>query len=212
MEITDPRISSYLEGLKGGKDDIVVEMEEYALENDVPIAPDVLVEFQRILMESTGAERVLEVGAAIGYTTVQLAREGIEVVSLEIDPVMVEKTREYARRADVEDKITVMEGDASELISELSEKGDSFDAVFLDAMKEEYLDYLELGLPLIDEGDLVIADNLLWFGQVATGPDSEEYVESTRALQEFNQEFVNHPKLDATVLPFGDGTGFAVKK
>ena len=209
MDITDPRITSYLEGLDPEKDSLLVEMEEYAVENDVPISPDILTRFQSVLMQAVDADRVLEVGTAIGYTAIQLARLGVEVTTIERDPEMIRKSSEYIEKACVGDAVTVLEGDARETLEGLE---GSFDAVFLDAMKEEYLDYLELSLPLLRDGGVVVADNLLWFGQVATGPDSTEYVESTRALQEFNNEFLHHPRLNAAILPFGDGTGFAVKK
>ncbi|MFN2483072.1 MAG: O-methyltransferase, partial [Pyrinomonadaceae bacterium] len=87
----------------------------------------------------------------------------------------------------------------------------TFDLVYLDAVKEEYSDYLRLSLPLLRSGGVVIADNLLWGGQVAGEVSSADQESSTEALRGFNREFVTHQQLLAQVLPVGDGLGYAVK-
>jgi caffeoyl-CoA O-methyltransferase len=88
---------------------------------------------------------------------------------------------------------------------------ETFDLVFIDAVKEEYLDYLELSLPRLKTGGVVVVDNLLWGGQVAGKINSLEQESSTRALREFNERFVKHPQLIAEVLSIGDGLGYGVK-
>jgi caffeoyl-CoA O-methyltransferase len=88
---------------------------------------------------------------------------------------------------------------------------ETFDLVFIDALKEEYIDYLELALPRLRQGGVVIVDNLLWGGQVAGEISSPDQESSTNALREFNQHFVNHPLLRAEVLSIGDGLGYGVK-
>jgi caffeoyl-CoA O-methyltransferase len=103
-------------------------------------------------------------------------------------------------------------GDGGEVVTiEPSEEMIARDAVFLDALKEEYAGYLELSLPLLREGGLVIVDNLLWGGQVAGEIRSPEQTASTQALREFNQVFIRHPQLHSVILPVGDGLGYAVK-
>jgi predicted O-methyltransferase YrrM len=88
---------------------------------------------------------------------------------------------------------------------------ETFDLVYLDALKEEYADYLEGALPLLRTGGIVIADNLLWGGQVAGEVRSPDQAKSTESLRRFNQLFVNHKNLRAVVLPVGDGLGYGVK-
>jgi len=88
---------------------------------------------------------------------------------------------------------------------------DTFDLIFIDAVKEEYADYLRLSLPKLRSGGIVIVDNLLWGGQVAGEIRSADQESSTNALREFNKYFINHPKLRAVVLSVGDGLGYAVK-
>ena len=83
--------------------------------------------------------------------------------------------------------------------------------MFIDAVKEEYQGYLDLSLPKLRLGGVVVCDNLLWGGQVAGQIHSEDQITSTEALRDFNRCFVNHPQLRAEVLPVGDGLGFGVK-
>jgi caffeoyl-CoA O-methyltransferase len=83
--------------------------------------------------------------------------------------------------------------------------------VFIDAVKEEYSQYLELALPRLRTGGVVIVDNLLWGGQVAGDIRSPDQESSTRALRSFNEMFVTHPQLKAEILSIGDGLGYAVK-
>jgi len=102
-------------------------------------------------------------------------------------------------------RVKIEKGKALEVMPHLEQ---TFDLLFIDAVKEEYKQYLDLGLPRLRSGGVVIVDNLLWGGKVA-GDDSES---STVALREFNQYFVNHPQLRAEVLAVGDGLGYGVKK
>ena len=203
--------AEYLERLTPDNTGLVAEMEAYAVEHDVPIADREVARFIEITARSTGARRVLEIGMAIGYTALHIARalpEGGEVVTIEPNEVMIERTEHYLGRAGLRGRVTIERGFALEVIPRL--KGE-FDMIFFDAVKQEYAGYLELSLPLLRAGGLVIADNLLWGGQVAGEIRSEDQTSSTQALREFNQTFVRHPQLLAVVLPVGDGLGYAVK-
>jgi len=102
------------------------------------------------------------------------------------------------------DRVEIERGKALEVMPNLEE---TFDLLFIDAVKEEYSQCLDLGLQRLRTGGVVIVDNLLWGGMVATG-DTES---STVALREFNSYFMNHPQLIAEVLSVGDGLGYAVK-
>jgi len=144
---------------------------------------------------------------AIGYSVVHLARgmgENSVVVTIEPNDEMISAATGYLKRAGLLDRVEIERGKALEVMPNLEE---TFDLLFIDAMKEEYSQYLDLGLPRLRSGGVVIVDNLLWGGKVATG-DMEN---STVALREFNPYFINHPELIAEVLPVGDGLGYAVK-
>ena len=148
---------------------------------------------------------------AIGYTSLHLARAvGDDGLVVTIDPSdeMIRATDGYLTRAGLRERVRIERGKALDVIPLLK---DTFDLIFIDAVKEEYADYLKLSLPKLRRGGVVIVDNLLWGGQVAGEIRSLDQESSTNALREFNKYFVNHPRLRAEVLSVGDGLGYAVK-
>ncbi len=204
--------AEYLERLLPANTGLLAEMEAYAAEHRVPIADREVARFIEITARAAGARRALEVGMAIGYSVIHMLRgmgEGGEVVTIEPSEEMIARSEEYLGRASLRGRVRIERGPALEVLPRLA--GETFDMVFLDALKEEYAQYLELSLPLLREGGLVIADNLLWGGQVAGEVRSPEQTGSTQALRMFNQIFTRHPQLLSVVLPVGDGLGYAVK-
>ena len=119
---------------------------------------------------------------------------------------MIKAADGYLERAGLRDRVRIERGKALEVIPRLRE---TFDLVFIDALKDEYEGYLDSILPRLRTGGVVIVDNLLWGGKVATDPASED--RDTAALQKFNQHFIENPRLKAVVLSVGDGLGYAVK-
>lgn len=210
--IVRPEQAEYLERLLPASADLLAEMEAYAEEHRVPIADREVARFIEITVRATGARRVLEIGMAIGYTVMHLLRGmdgGGEVVTIEPSEEMIARGEEYLGRAGHGGRVRIERGRALEVLPRLA--GETFDAVFLDALKEEYVEYLEHSLPLLRVGGLVIVDNLLWGGQVAGEIRSPDQTASTQALREFNQVFMRHPQLLSVILPVGDGLGYAVK-
>jgi caffeoyl-CoA O-methyltransferase len=200
--------ADYLDQLHTQNDPLLAEMEAYAAEHRVPIADREVARFIEITARVTGARKALEIGMAIGYSVVHLARgmgEGSVVVTIEPSDEMIQLATGYLKRAGLLDRVEIERGKALEVMPTLQE---TFDLLFIDALKEEYSRYLDLGLPLLRTGGVIIVDNLLWGGRVATG-DTES---STVALREFNRYFMDHPQLIAEVLSVGDGLGYAVKK
>lgn len=200
---------TYLDSLAPEVDDLLSEMEAHAESDGIPIADRQVAHLQAMLARATGAERALEFGTAIGYSTIQVARTGCEVVTLELDEGRIANAERYIERAGVEDEVTIVQGPALETLPGLE---GPFDLVFLDAVKTEYADYLDHVVPMVPEGGVVVADNLLWKGQVPTEPIDDTWSESTEALRQFNERFTSHPDLDALVIALGDGTGIGVKK
>ena len=209
--IIHPEQAEYLDRLLPASQGVVAEMEKDAAKNGVPIADREVALFLEITARAMNAKRVLEIGMAIGYAVVHLARgmadDGL-IVTIEPNDEMIRRAEDYLTRAKVRKRVRIERGYALEVIPKLKEK---FDLVYLDALKEEYSDYLEQSLPLLRVGGVVVADNVLWGGQVAGKITSRGQQSSTKALREFNQRLVNHPQLRAEVLSFGDGVAYAVK-
>jgi caffeoyl-CoA O-methyltransferase len=203
--------AEYLEKLLPANKGLLAEMEEYAAEHRVPIADREVALFLEITARAMKARRVLEIGMAIGYAVIHLAQgmddDGL-VVTIEPSEEMISRAEDFIGRAGLTNRVRIERGFALDVIPKLKE---TFDLVYLDAMKEEYSGYLDLSLPLLREGGVVIADNVLWGGQVAGEIRSEDQTASTEALREFNRRFVNHPQLRAEILSFGDGIAYGVK-
>jgi predicted O-methyltransferase YrrM len=201
----------YLDDLHPKNTGILAEMEADAFENRVPIADREVASFIAITAHAIRAKRVLEIGMAIGYAVVHLLQamdeDGV-VVTIEPSDVMIGRASDYLTRAGLINRVEIKKGYALDVLPKLN---DTFDMIYLDAMKEEYSDYLDLALPLLRIGGIVIADNLLWGGRVATGNYTPDYKSSTEGLIEFNKKFVNHPQLKAEILSVGDGLGYGVK-
>ena len=203
--------AEYLDQLSPQTDALLREMEEYGGQHDVPSADREVARFVEITARAINAKTCLEIGMAIGYTTTHLARAvGEDGLVVTIDPSdeMIKAAEGYLSRAGLRERVRIERGKGLEVLPKLK---DTFDLVFIDALKEEYADYLKLSLPRLRRGGVVIVDNLLWGGQVAGEIRSADQESSTNALREFNKYFVNHPKLLAEVLSVGDGLGYAVK-
>jgi predicted O-methyltransferase YrrM len=203
--------AEYLDNLPPASDDLLAEMEEYAAEHRVPIGDREVALFLEITARAINARRALECGMAIGYSVIHMLRgmpaDG-RVVTIDPSEEMIKAASGYLSRAGLRERTQIETGYALEVIPRLDE---SFDLVFIDAVKEEYRGYLDLALPKLRIGGVVVCDNLLWGGQVAGEIRSDDQRASTEALREFNRYFVSHPQLRAQVLAVGDGLGYGVK-
>jgi caffeoyl-CoA O-methyltransferase len=203
--------AEYLEQLIPQTDPLLREMEEYGAVHGVPSADREVALFVEITARAIEAKSCLEIGMAIGYTTVHLARavgDGGLVVTIDPSDEMIAAAENNLTRAGLRDRVRIERGKALDVLPQLK---DTFDLLFIDAVKEEYADYLKLAVQKLRVGGVVIVDNLLWGGQVAGEIRSPDQEASTNALREFNKYFVNHPKLRAAVLSVGDGLGYAVR-
>jgi predicted O-methyltransferase YrrM len=186
-------------------------MEKYAEANDVPIADREVAWFLETTARAIGAKNCLEIGLAIGYGAAHLAKaisDNGKVLSIEPSQQLIDLAQNYLNKLGLIEKIKIVKGMALDVLPKLKK---TFDLVYLDAVKTEYAQYLELSVPLMRVGGVVIVDNLLWGGAVANNKPNVKDEDSTVALRNFNQIFVNHPQLKAQVLPIGDGLGYGVK-
>jgi predicted O-methyltransferase YrrM len=210
--ILSDHVLRYLHELRPDRSGVMQEMEELAERDGVPI---VHWETGRMLAVICRAidPRVLEVGTAIGYSTLHMA-EALNrgrVVTLERDPQRIEQARGFLGRAGVAERVEIVEGDARESIERLE---GPFDLLFVDGTKQEYREYIELAEPKLSERALIVIDNLLMSGEVALAEDapdtfwSKENLASARAL---NRELLVSERWLGCVLAVGDGIGLAVR-
>lgn len=204
---------SYLDRMLPPRDALLREMEDLAHRENVPITDPEVGRLLGVMARAVGARKILEIGTAIGYGTLWLARGAPEarVTTIEIDPQQIARARGFLERGGVLDRVELVEGAALEVLHRLS---GPFDLVFIDAVKSEYRRYLDLSLPKLRVGGTLVFDNLLWGGRVAAPPedeDEDEHAQDTEALRAFNGYLMMHPQLNAVLLPLGDGTGLATK-
>ena len=212
MPILAEHVEAYLKGLRPERSPVMGEMEALAERDGVPI---VHWETGRTLAALCRAldPVVLEVGTAIGYSTLHMAEQldRGRVVTLEIDPQRAGQARDFLSRAGVAERVEIVEGDARETIAALD---GPFDLLFVDAAKDEYRDYIELAEPKLSERALLVVDNLLMSGEVALPEDAETSwrpaaLASARAL---NAELLASERWLGCVLPVGDGIGLAARR
>jgi predicted O-methyltransferase YrrM len=193
-------------------DPVLREMEDQGAREGIPIVVPETGAFLHVLALASGARRVLEVGTAIGVSTLYLARalpEGGLVVSFEIDEERQRAARDYLERAGLAERVDLRLKDAREGLRELEGE---FDMAFLDGVKAQYGDYFDLTLPLLRPGGLLAVDNVLRRGRVAEGRGDESLSdEQVATLRAFNQRLLEHRELVATITPVGDGVLIAVK-
>lgn len=197
----------YLETLLGERDPLLREMEDQALKETIPVVTPMVGNFLNLLVHTCKAQSILEIGTAIGYSTIWLARAAKEtggyVTTIDMNKDRLARAREYIERAGLGDHVTGLEGDARKILKTLDS---TFDFVFIDAAKGEYLEYLSLIYPLIAPGGLLVVDNVLFRGWVVPGSIfGPKYDRMVGGLRQFLEDLSLNADFSTTVLPFGDG-------
>ena len=193
--------------------EILNEQRIYAMINNVPILRESEVHLFEELLSLYQPTSVLEIGTAIGYSTLLMARqmaEGGHITSIELDTVRHEMAKYYIGQSDYKDNVYLLNGDANEIL--VNRKGE-YDLVFLDGPKGQYLKQLELIMPLLKEGAVVLADNVLFRGYVRGDKEPPRRFKTiTKRLQEYLNFVENKELFNTTIYPLGDGMSVSVWK
>jgi predicted O-methyltransferase YrrM len=212
MPILAEHVQAYLDRVKPERSPVMAEMEELAERERVPIVHWETGRMLAVLCRATDPV-VLEVGTAIGYSTLHMAEqlENGRVVTLERDPERAAQARGFLERAGVADRVEIVEGDARETIERVE---GPFDLLFVDATKAEYRDYIDLAESKLSDRAMMVVDNLLMSGEVAL-PENEETFwadDSLVAARKLNAELLTSERWLGAVLPVGDGVGLAARR
>jgi caffeoyl-CoA O-methyltransferase len=202
-------VDDYLYSMLPKRDAVLVEMEEYAAKNNIPIVGPAVARVLQQLALTIDAKTVFELGSAIGYSTIwwaQAVGEKGRVIYTDGDAKNAERARGYFDRAGVSNRITLHTGDALEVLSEQKQQ---FDVIFNDVDKEDYPRVLRLVSPRLRKGGLFITDNVLWSGRVAEKNAKDP---RTNAILEFNRLLYASADFYTTILPIRDGLAVALKK
>ncbi len=202
-------IDEYLYKLLPARDEVINEMEKYAAENDIPIIGPAVARMLALFVQVSEARRIFEMGSAIGYSTIWLARAAGpkgKVVYTDGDPEKARRARDYFRRAGVAKRIEIRVGNALELVKKAP---GTFDLIFNDVDKYQYPDALHAALPKLRRGGLFITDNTLWSGKAARPAQPDDA--HTQGVQEFNRLVYSSKKLYPVLIPLRDGVTICQK-
>ena len=189
----------------------MLELEQMGRRDDIPIVSRETGRLLSTLVHAMQANRILEIGTAYGYSTLWMALAlppaGL-IWTIDPDVERTQIAQSFLERAGKAKSVEVLNIPALDVLRNFPQR--NIDIVFIDALKEEYEEYLDLSVPLLKLSGLVVVDNLLWSGRAAADPSPSDS-SATRAIRSFNRRFLSHPQLDATILPLGDGTGLGAR-
>ncbi|WVE60718.1 O-methyltransferase [Enterococcus faecium] len=190
------------------------KLEEEAHVAEVPVIPHETVVFLKFLLGQLQPERILEIGAAIGFSSSVMATtigENAHVTTIDRFDVMIEKAKKNYERLGLTDKVTLLEGQAADILPELS---GPYDFIFMDSAKSKYIEFLPECLRLLRKGGVLMVDDIFQGGTILL-PD-EEIPRGKRAihrkLNEFLRVVMDYPDLTSTILPLGDGVILMTKE
>jgi predicted O-methyltransferase YrrM len=202
---------AYLSNIHRAPSPLLLEVEELGHKDGIPILDRASGRLLSTLVHCMQANRILEIGTAYGYSTLWMALAmppAGRLWTIDPDRGRTDIAQEFFERAGVAGKIDITNQPALEVLENFPHR--NVDIIFLDANKEQYPQYLELCVPMLKLSGLMIVDNLLWSGRAAAKPKADD-PESTLSIRRFNELFLKHPQLDATIVPVGDGVGIGAR-
>ncbi|ACL69340.1 O-methyltransferase [Halothermothrix orenii] len=193
--------------------ELLKNIEEEARRRYIPVVRPEVGQFLMILTRLVNPVRILEIGTAIGYSTIWMARgssPGTEIVTIEKNEESAFEALENFKKAGIEDRINIKIGDALEIIPFLRRQ---FDLVFIDGAKGQYINYFDLVIDLLPIGGVIVADNVLYRGKVKKGGYiKHKHRTMVRNLRNYLDKINNHKLFDSTVIPVGDGISLSVRR
>ena len=212
--IVEERLLTYINSLDCGNTSFLDALEKEALDNYVPIIRKDMQSFLKVMLAIKQPGRVLEVGTAVGFSTLLLSEYGpadMHITTIENYEKRIPIAKANFEKAGKTEQITLLEGDAAELLKTLDEP---FDFIFMDAAKGQYLAFLPDCVRLLKEGGILITDNLLQDGEIMESRFAVTRRNRTihTRMREYLYAVKHHPLLESSILPVGDGITLSVKR
>ena len=214
--ILDERLLIYLNSLNSGNGELLDRIEKEALAGDVPIVRKDMQSFLKFLLAVKKPRRILEVGCAVGFSAILMAQWNpvdCTVTTIENWEPRIPVARENFRRAGRAEQITLLEGDAGEILPQLLAEGKQYDWIFMDAAKGQYPVLLPTVVELLENDGVLVSDNVLFDGEII----ESRFVVTRRnrtihkRMREYLYTLTHHECLTTTVLPVGDGAAVSIK-
>ena len=212
--IVNERLVTYINSLDRGNTPFLNQLEMDALKNQVPIIRRETQSLLKVLLWIKTPSRILEVGTAVGFSSLLMSTYGPEncrITTIENYDKRIPIARENFKKAGKEEQITLLEGDAREILKTLEEP---FDFIFMDAAKGQYIHFLPDILRLLSRGGILISDNVLQDGDIIESHFAVERRNRTiyKRMREYLSALKNSDVLETSILPLGDGVALSVKK
>lgn len=209
--INNDFIEDFIRDIIPKKSIFIKKIEEYARKNHVPIIHPEVGELLKVLINIKGAKNILEIGCAIGYSSIIMAaqlKDGY-VTTIERRTDMVKIAKENIEESGLEN-IKVLEGEAQKVLPELKDK---FDFIFIDAAKGKYMEFLPYCIDMLKSGGVIVSDNVLFKGMVANDKLVVRRKKTiVKRMREYLDYISNHKDLMTSVIPIGDGVAISYKK
>ena len=212
--IVDERLVTYINSLDRGNTPFLNQLEMDALKDQVPVIRRETQSLLKVLLTIKMPSRILEVGTAVGFSALLMSTYGPEncrITTIENYDKRIPIARENFKKAGKEEQITLLEGDAREILKTLEEP---FDFIFMDAAKGQYIHFLPDILRLLSRGGILISDNVLQDGDIIESHFAVERRNRTiyKRMREYLSALKNSDVLETSILPLGDGVALSVKK
>lgn len=212
--IVEERMRTFINSLDPGMPQWLDDLRRQALADDVPIIRTEMGSLLRFLLTMHRPASILEVGTAVGYSALLMSEympEGCHITTIEKYEKRIPIARENFQKASREDKITMLTGDAADILAELETP---FDFIFMDAAKGQYMHFLPDVLRLLNPGGLLISDNVLQDGDIIESRYAITRRDRTihSRMRDYLYELKHNPALETVILPVGDGATVSVKK
>ena len=181
------------------------KIKQRALEEHIPIIMDDTLEYIYDLYKNKPISSILEIGTAVGYSAIcftKILKEDGFIDTIERDLERIAEAKENIKKAEVEDKINIISGDAVEILPTINKK---YDMVFIDAAKGKYPFFLKEALRMLNEDGIILADNILYKGYVMSDYNKHKQRTAVRNLREYIKEVTENPNLETEILEIGDG-------
>ena len=187
------------------------KIKQKALEEHIPIIMDDTLEVIENYLKENKPHKILEIGTAVGYSAIcftEILAEDGEIDTIERDSERVKEAKENIKKAEVENKINIYEGDAVEILPTLENK---YDVIFIDAAKGKYPFFLKEALRMLNTNGIIFADNILYKGYVMSDYNKHKQRTAVRNLREYIKEVEENPELETKILEVGDGLAISKK-
>lgn len=212
--IIDERMSAFINSMDKGNTPFLDEIEEYALQTQVPVIRKSMQQLLRFLLTFSKPKNILEVGTAIGFSALlmgEYAPADCHITTIEKYEKRIPIAKENFARAGKTEQITLLEGDAADILRRLE---GAYDLIFMDAAKGQYIHFMPDILRLLAPGGLLVSDNVLQDGDIIESRFAVTRRNRTihSRMRDYLYELTHHPQLETTILPVGDGVTLSVKK